>query len=254
MSDYSRWTDRARKTMQLANQEAQWLLHTYLDDRHIFIGLCKETGGNAANVFARLRLDPTALIRQMRDAMVHGSQGTIGRLPLTDAAKRVVECSIEEARNLGHNYVGTEHILLGLLESPEAVRIFRLFGVTPESVRKNLLSLLAEYSKQPTRLDPPPGLVHAIQSEPLVAAMWQEAERAGASVEVALVAVALELLADNVRYRRAEVERQMGFIVPTCCVCGQPGSECRAFQCAGCKTGVVYPPAQASPTVVESAP
>src|SRR5947209_13207182 len=108
---YERFTDRARKVMQLANQEAQRLNHEYIGTEHILLGLVKEGSGVAANVLKNLDID-LRKIRVEVEKLVQSSPevGTPGKLPQTPRAKKVIEYSIEEARNLNHNYVGTEHL------------------------------------------------------------------------------------------------------------------------------------------------
>src|SRR5213596_721421 len=119
---YERFTDRARKVMQLANQEAQRLHHEYIGTEHILLGLIREGSGVAANVLKNLDID-LRKVRQEVEKLVQVSLEVCapGRLPQTPRAKKVVEYAIEEARNVNHNYVGTEHILLGLLREEEGV-------------------------------------------------------------------------------------------------------------------------------------
>src|SRR6187401_2691723 len=110
---YERFTDRARKVMQLANEEAQRLNHEYIGTEHILLGLIKEGSGVAANVLKNLDMDLTK-VRFEVERMVQPSPnvGMPGKLPQTPRAKKVIEYAIEEARDFNHNYIGTEHILL----------------------------------------------------------------------------------------------------------------------------------------------
>src|SRR5690349_24266084 len=107
---YERFTDRARKVMQIANQEAQRFNHEYIGTEHILLGLIKEGSGVAANVLKNLDIDPRK-VRQEVERIVqtgpHPDMVQMGKLPQTPRAKKVVEYAIEEARNLDHNYVGT---------------------------------------------------------------------------------------------------------------------------------------------------
>ena len=135
---YERFTDRARKTMQLANQEAQRLNHEYIGAEHILLGLMKEGGGVAANVFERFGTDADALHFAVFSQIQAGPEMiSTGKLPQTPRAKKVIEYAIEESRGLQHNYVGTEHILLGCLREQEGVAFIALTkcGVTIEKTR-----------------------------------------------------------------------------------------------------------------------
>ncbi len=142
---YERFTDRARKVMQLANQEAQRFNHEYIGTEHILLGLIKEGSGVAANVLKNLDID-LRKIRHEVEKMVRSGPDlvTMGRLPQTPRAKKVIEYSMEEARNLNHNYVGTEHILLGLLREHEGVaaQVLMNLGLKLDDVRREVLNLL----------------------------------------------------------------------------------------------------------------
>jgi len=114
---FERFTDRARTTMQLANQEAQRHGSAYIEPCHILIGLLKEGGGIAHYVLSTKGVS----LKLVRDAMGEPTEKTdlmLGKLPQTPAAKKVIEHAMEEARSLNHDYVGTEHILLGALRDP----------------------------------------------------------------------------------------------------------------------------------------
>src|SRR6476646_6459316 len=119
---YERFTDRARKIMQLANQEAQRFNHEYIGTEHILLGLVKEGSGVAANVFKNLDID----LRKIRDEVQKVVQSgpdmvTLGKLPQTPRAKKVIEYAMEYATTLASSYVGTEHLLLGLLREQEGI-------------------------------------------------------------------------------------------------------------------------------------
>src|SRR5580658_511241 len=142
---YERFTDRARKVMQLANQEAQRFNHEYIGTEHILLGLIKEGSGVAANVLKNLEVDLRKIRLEVEKLVQSGpDMVTMGKLPQTPRAKKVIEYSMEEARNLGHNYVGTEHILLGLLREQEGVaaQVLMNLGLKLEEVREEVLSLL----------------------------------------------------------------------------------------------------------------
>src|SRR5260221_605455 len=142
---YERFTDRARKVMQLANQEAQRFNHEYIGTEHVRLGLVKEGSGVAANVLKNLDIDLRKIRLEIEKIVQSGpDMVTMGKLPQTPRAKKVIEYSIEEARNLNHNYVGTEHLLLGLLREQEGVaaQVLMNLGLKLEDVREEILNLL----------------------------------------------------------------------------------------------------------------
>src|SRR5579871_5687817 len=143
---YERFTDRARKVMQLANQEAQRFNHEYIGTEHILLGLVKEGSGVAANVLKNLDIDLRKIRLEVEKIVQTGSgeMVSMGKLPHTPRAKKVIEYSIEEARNLNHNYVGTEHLLLGLLREQEGVaaQVLMNLGLKLDDVREEVLNLL----------------------------------------------------------------------------------------------------------------
>ena len=142
---YERFTDRARKVMQLANQEAQRFNHEYIGTEHVLLGLIKEGSGVAANVLKNLDVDLRKIRLEVEKLVQSGpDMVTMGKLPQTPRAKKVIEYSMEEARHLSHNYVGTEHILLGLLREQEGVaaQVLMNLGLKLEEVREEVLNLL----------------------------------------------------------------------------------------------------------------
>lgn len=142
---YERFTDRARKVMQLANQEAQRFNHEYIGTEHILLGLVKEGSGVAANVLKNLDVDLRKIRLEVEKIVQSGPDlVTMGKLPQTPRAKKVIEYAMEEARNLNHNYVGTEHLLLGLLREQEGVaaQVLMNLGLKLEDVREEVLNLL----------------------------------------------------------------------------------------------------------------
>jgi ATP-dependent Clp protease ATP-binding subunit ClpC len=148
---YERFTDRARKVMQLANQEAQRFNHEYIGTEHILLGLVKEGTGVAANVLKNLDIDLRKIRMEVEKIVQAGpDMVTMGKLPQTPRAKKVIEYSIEEARNLNHNYVGTEHLLLGLLREQEGVaaQVLMNLGLKLEDVREEVLNLLGHNMEQ----------------------------------------------------------------------------------------------------------
>jgi ATP-dependent Clp protease ATP-binding subunit ClpC len=146
---FERFTDRARKVMALANQEAQRFNHEYIGTEHILLGLVKEGSGVGANVLRNLDVDLRKVRLEVEKLVKAGPEMvTMGKLPQTPRAKKVIEYAIEEARNLNHNYVGTEHLLLGLLREHDGVaaQVLRNLGLKLEQVREEVLNLLGASS------------------------------------------------------------------------------------------------------------
>jgi len=142
---FERLTDRARKVMALANQEAQRFNHEYIGTEHILLGLVKEGSGVGANVLKNLDIDLRKVRLEVEKLVKSGPEMvTMGKLPQTPRAKKVIEYAIEEARNLNHNYVGTEHLLLGLLREQDGVaaQVLMNLGLKLEEVREEVLNLL----------------------------------------------------------------------------------------------------------------
>ena len=142
---FERFTDRARKVMALANQEAQRFNHEYIGTEHILLGLVKEGSGVGATVLKNLDVDIKKLRLEVEKHVKSGpDMVTMGKLPQTPRAKKVIEYAIEEARSLNHNYVGTEHILLGILRESEgiAAQVLMSCSLKLEDVRQEVLNLL----------------------------------------------------------------------------------------------------------------
>src|SRR5215204_3438960 len=145
MDMFERFTDRARKVMALANQEAQRFNHEYIGTEHILLGLVKEGSGVGANVLKNLDVDLRKVRLEVEKLVKSGpDMVTMGKLPQTPRAKKVIEYAIEEARNLNHNYVGTEHLLLGLLREHDGVaaQVLMNLSLKLEEVREEVLNLL----------------------------------------------------------------------------------------------------------------
>ncbi len=142
---FERFTDRARKVMALANQEAQRFNHEYIGTEHILLGLVKEGSGVGANVLKNLGVDLRKVRLEVEKLVKSGPEMvSMGKLPQTPRAKRVIEAAIEEARTLNHNYVGTEHLLLGLLREEDGVaaQVLKNLGLKLDDVREEVLNLL----------------------------------------------------------------------------------------------------------------
>ncbi|MEM9560404.1 MAG: ATP-dependent Clp protease ATP-binding subunit [Planctomycetota bacterium] len=147
---FERFTDRARKVMALANQEAQRFNHEYIGTEHILLGLVKEGSGVGANVLKNLDVDLRKVRLEVEKLVKAGPEMvTMGKLPQTPRAKKVIEYAIEEARNLNHNYVGTEHLLLGLLREHDGVaaQVLMNLSLKLEEVREEVLNLLGASSE-----------------------------------------------------------------------------------------------------------
>src|SRR5687767_11857271 len=142
---FDRFTDRARKVMGLARQEAQRFNHDYIGTEHILLGLVQEGSGVAASVLKNLDIDLKKIRQEVEKLVSTGTtMVTMGQLPFTPRAKKVLELSLEEASNLGHTYIGTEHLLLGLIRESEgiAAQVLRNLKVKVEDVREEVLELL----------------------------------------------------------------------------------------------------------------
>lgn len=142
---FERFTERTRKVMALANQEAHRFNHEYIGTEHILLGLVKEGSGVGANVLMNLDVELRKVRLEVEKLIKSGKQvAAIAKLPQTPRAKKVIEFAIEESRNLNHNYVGTEHILLGLLREHDGVagQILMNLGLKLEVVREEVLNLL----------------------------------------------------------------------------------------------------------------
>ena len=140
-----RFTDRARKVMGLARQEAQRFNHQYIGTEHILLGLIQEGSGVAANVLRNLEVDPDKIRVEVEKIVEDGqTMVAMGQLPFTPRAKKVLELASEEATNLRHNYIGTEHLLLGLIRENEGVaaQVLMNLNLKLEDVREEVLELL----------------------------------------------------------------------------------------------------------------
>ena len=119
---FERFTDRARRVVVLAQEEARMLNHNYIGTEHILLGLIHEGEGVAAKALESLGISLDAVRQQVEEIIGQGQQAPSGHIPFTPRAKKVLELSLREALQLGHNYIGTEHILLGLIREGEGIR------------------------------------------------------------------------------------------------------------------------------------
>ena len=149
---FERFTDRARRVIVLAQDEARLLNHNYIGTEHILLGLIHEAEGVGAKALESLGVTLEGVRDQVRDIIGEGNQAPSGHIPFTPRAKKVLELSLREALQLGHNYIGTEHILLGLLREGEgtAVKVLSRLKVEPSDVRQEVIERLSGYQgKEP---------------------------------------------------------------------------------------------------------
>lgn len=156
---FDKFTERARKVLSLAQEEAQRFQHNYIGTEHLLLGLVRESEGVAARVLLNLGVD----LNKVRSAVEHiigrGDRIVLGQIGLTPRAKKVIELAIDEARRLNHQYIGTEHLLLGLVREGEGIAagVLESLGVNLEKVRRATLEVLSGGSsvKQATPPSPP---------------------------------------------------------------------------------------------------
>jgi ATP-dependent Clp protease ATP-binding subunit ClpC len=149
---FERFTDRARRVVVLAQEEARMLNHNYIDTEHILLGLIHEGEGVAAKALESLGISLEAVRQQVEEIIGQGQQAPSGHIPFTPRAKKVLELSLREALQLGHNYIGTEHILLGLIREGEGVaaQVLVKLGADLNRVRQQVIQLLSGYQgKEP---------------------------------------------------------------------------------------------------------
>ncbi|MBX9719454.1 MAG: ATP-dependent Clp protease ATP-binding subunit, partial [Microbacteriaceae bacterium] len=144
---FERFTDRARRVVVLAQEEAKMLNHNYIGTEHILLGLIHEGEGVAAKALESLSISLDAVREQVQDIIGQGQQQPTGHIPFTPRAKKVLELSLREALQLGHNYIGTEHILLGLIREGEGVaaQVLVKLGADLNRVRQQVIQLLSGY-------------------------------------------------------------------------------------------------------------
>ena len=142
---FERFTDRARRVVVLAQEEARMLNHNYIGTEHILLGLIHEGEGVAAKALESLGISLEGVRQQVEEIIGQGQQAPSGHIPFTPRAKKVLELSLREALQLGHNYIGTEHILLGLFSDAEgfAARVMDDAGVTYDAVRRRIIAMLS---------------------------------------------------------------------------------------------------------------
>ncbi|MFO7292970.1 MAG: Clp protease N-terminal domain-containing protein, partial [Acidimicrobiia bacterium] len=142
---FERFTDRARRVVVLAQEEARSLNHNYIGTEHILLGLLNEGEGIAAKALESLGIGLDSVRDEVVKIIGPGQQSPTGHIPFTPRAKKVLELSLREALQLGHNYIGTEHILLGLIREGEGVaaQVLQQLGAELQKVRQSVIQLLS---------------------------------------------------------------------------------------------------------------
>ena len=145
---FERFTDRARRVVVLAQEEARMLNHNYIGTEHILLGLIHEGDGVASKALESLGIELENVREQVQQIIGQGQQAPSGHIPFTPRAKKVLELSLREALQLGHNYIGTEHILLGLIREGEGVaaQVLVKLGADLNRVRQQVIQLISGYS------------------------------------------------------------------------------------------------------------
>jgi hypothetical protein len=148
---FERFTERARRVVVLAQEEARLLVHNYIGTEHVLLGLIHEGEGIAAQALESLDISLTAVRAQVEEIIGHGDTEPTGHIPFTPRAKKVLELSLREALQLGHNYIGTEHILLGLIREGEGVaaQVLVNLGADLPTVRTRVILILSGYTGAP---------------------------------------------------------------------------------------------------------
>jgi ATP-dependent Clp protease ATP-binding subunit ClpA len=154
---FERFTERARKAVVLAQEEARSFKHNYIGTEHLLLGLLRVDEGMAARVLASLEITVDAVRAQVAQIVGEGDEAVHGQIPFTPRAKKVLELSLREALAVGHTYIGTEHILLGLVRENDGVaaRILLELGADSQRVRDEVLGALGELG--PVAPVPTPG-------------------------------------------------------------------------------------------------
>jgi Clp amino terminal domain, pathogenicity island component len=167
---FERFTDRARRVIVLAQEEARMLNHSYIGTEHILLGLAHEGDGVAAKVLESLGISLDAMRQQVEEIIGQGQQAPSGHIPFTPRAKKVLELSLREAVQLGHSHIGTEHLLLGLIREGDGVaaQVLVQDGADLDRVRQQVTHLLHEHQGeepgQPPSAEREPGPLPTVQA------------------------------------------------------------------------------------------
>src|ERR1700719_4307612 len=146
MDRFDKFTERARKVLTLAQDEAQRFNHNYIGTEHLLLGLVREGEGVAARVLENMNVELAKVRTAVEFIIGRGDRPVVGEVGLTPRAKRVIELAIDEARRLGHNYIGTEHLLLGLVREGEGIAagVLESLGVNLDKVRHEVIKVLTQ--------------------------------------------------------------------------------------------------------------
>ncbi|MEK9578252.1 MAG: Clp protease N-terminal domain-containing protein, partial [Aquiluna sp.] len=149
---FEKFTDKARRVVVLAQEEAKLLNHNYIGTEHILLGLIREGEGVAAKALEALNINLEQVREQVQDIIGQGQQSPSGHIPFTPRAKKVLELSLREALQLGHSYIGTEHLLLGLIREGEGVaaQVLTKLGADTNKVRQQVIQLLSGFQGKET--------------------------------------------------------------------------------------------------------
>ena len=160
---FERFTDRARRVVVFAQEEARTLNHNYIGTEHILLGLIREGEGVAAHVLGSLNISIEAARKQVAEIVGRAGRPPAGHIPFTPRAKKVLELSLREALQLGHDYIGTEHILLGLIREGEGVaaQVLDRLGASLEATRATVVAVL-EGRPLPTEAEPADRIVPVV--------------------------------------------------------------------------------------------
>jgi ATP-dependent Clp protease ATP-binding subunit ClpC len=148
---FQRFTDRARRVVVRAQEEARSLDHDYVGTEHVLLGLTHESiGGLAAEALKSLGIGLETVRQRVEEVTGRGEQTASRHIPFTPGAKKVLELALQESRALGHNYIGTEHILLALIREGDGVaaRVLSGLGASMDGAREQVIRLLAEYQRK----------------------------------------------------------------------------------------------------------
>jgi len=161
---FERFTDRARRVVVQAQEEARMLNHSYIGTEHILLGLIDEGDGVGAKALESLGISLDAVRQQVEEIIGRGQHAPSGHIPLTPRAKKVLELSLRESQQLGHNYIGTEHILLGLLREGDGVapQVLVKLGADLNRVRQQVIQLLHGYQAKGPALARSPAGEHTL--------------------------------------------------------------------------------------------
>jgi len=205
---FERFTDRARNVVVLAQDEARLLNHNYIGTEHILLGLIHEGEGVAAKALDLLGISLEAVRQQVEEIIGRGQQAPSGHIPFTPRAKKVLELSLREALQLGHNYIGTEHILLGLIREGKGVaaQVLVKLGGNLDRVRQQVIAL--EQENPTTEELPPAARRRTVRTQASAAAeAFAHTERENAAQAAKLDEILSRL--DSISGRLTAIERAL---------------------------------------------